>query len=145
MDVSANKGVSGDAFVVGVDFGTLSARALVVRVSDGAEAGTAVSEYPHGVRRRSNVSTTFFSTDTGPERRCPVAMTSPCSEPASPQVGYPSSGPTSTGTCFRRHATSATTTSDSATPTARREAPARKPPYSFLPPACTLRARWPAV
>jgi L-ribulokinase len=49
MDVSANKGVSGDAFVVGVDFGTLSARALVVRVSDGAEAGTAVSQYPHGV------------------------------------------------------------------------------------------------
>src|SRR5580704_14688280 len=49
MDVSANKGVSGDAFVVGVDFGTLSARALVVRVNDGAEAGTAVSEYPHGV------------------------------------------------------------------------------------------------
>ena len=49
MDVSANKGVSGDAFVVGVDFGTLSARALVVRVSDGTEAGTAVSEYPHGV------------------------------------------------------------------------------------------------
>ena len=31
-----------------MDFGTLSARALVVRVSDGAEAGTAVSEYPHG-------------------------------------------------------------------------------------------------
>src|ERR1700722_19087324 len=53
MDVSANKGVSGDAFVIGVDFGTLSARALVVRVSDGAEAGTAVSEYPHGVIDRS--------------------------------------------------------------------------------------------
>ncbi len=56
MVVSANKGVSGDDssvsgddFVVGVDFGTLSARALVVRVSDGAEAGTAVSEYAHGV------------------------------------------------------------------------------------------------
>src|SRR5712691_4528055 len=46
MDVSANKR---DAYVVGVDFGTLSARALVVRVSDGAEAGTAVSEYPHAV------------------------------------------------------------------------------------------------
>jgi L-ribulokinase len=45
--------VSGDAFVVGVDFGTLSARALVVRVSDGAEAGTAVSDYPHGVIDRS--------------------------------------------------------------------------------------------
>ena len=53
MDVSANKAVSGDAFVVGVDFGTLSARALVVRVIDGAEAGTAVSEYPHGVIDRS--------------------------------------------------------------------------------------------
>jgi L-ribulokinase len=49
MDVSANKEVSGDQFVVGVDFGTLSARALVVRVSDGAEVGTAVSEYAHGV------------------------------------------------------------------------------------------------
>jgi L-ribulokinase len=49
MDVSANKGVGGDGFVVGVDFGTLSARALVVRVSDGIEAGTAVSEYAHGV------------------------------------------------------------------------------------------------
>src|SRR6201987_3564738 len=53
MDVSANKsgagGGPGDAYVVGVDFGTLSARALVVRVSDGTEAGTAVSEYAHGV------------------------------------------------------------------------------------------------
>src|SRR5271156_4753719 len=56
MDVSANKGSGGgrrvgrgDAYVVGVDFGTLSARALVVRVSDGAEAGTAVREYAHGV------------------------------------------------------------------------------------------------
>ncbi|HEY2552375.1 MAG TPA: ribulokinase [Streptosporangiaceae bacterium] len=37
------------AFVVGVDFGTLSGRALVVRVGDGAELGTAVSEYRHGV------------------------------------------------------------------------------------------------
>ena len=49
MDVSANNKSHGDAYVVGVDFGTLSARALVVRVSDGAEAGTAVSEYAHGV------------------------------------------------------------------------------------------------
>jgi L-ribulokinase len=67
MDVSANKGgsswgdggggaSSGDGdgvFVVGVDFGTLSARALVVRVSDGTEAGTAVSEYPHGAIDRA--------------------------------------------------------------------------------------------
>jgi L-ribulokinase len=38
-----------DRFVVGVDFGTLSGRALVVRVRDGAELGTAVHEYRHGV------------------------------------------------------------------------------------------------
>src|ERR1051326_2779523 len=36
------------ACVVGVDFGTLSGRALVVRVRDGAELGTAVHEYAHG-------------------------------------------------------------------------------------------------
>ncbi|HEY7175158.1 MAG TPA: FGGY family carbohydrate kinase, partial [Micromonosporaceae bacterium] len=38
-----------DRYVVGVDFGTLSGRALVVRIDDGAEAGTAVHEYRHGV------------------------------------------------------------------------------------------------
>ncbi len=36
-------------YVVGVDFGTLSGRAVVVRVADGAELGTAVYEYKHGV------------------------------------------------------------------------------------------------
>ena len=36
-------------YVIGVDFGTLSARALVVRVADGAEAGTAIHEYAHRV------------------------------------------------------------------------------------------------
>jgi L-ribulokinase len=36
-------------YVVGVDFGTLSGRAVVVRVSDGAELADAVYEYPHGV------------------------------------------------------------------------------------------------
>src|SRR3954470_9663557 len=35
--------------VVGVDFGTLSGRAVVVRVADGAELGSAVTEYPHAV------------------------------------------------------------------------------------------------
>jgi L-ribulokinase len=34
---------------IGVDFGTLSGRAVVVRVSDGAELGSAVHEYTHGV------------------------------------------------------------------------------------------------
>jgi L-ribulokinase len=41
--------VSNATCVVGVDFGTLSGRALVVRVSDGAELGTATHEYRHGV------------------------------------------------------------------------------------------------
>ena len=38
-----------DLVVVGVDFGTLSGRAVVVRVEDGAELGSAVHEYAHGV------------------------------------------------------------------------------------------------
>jgi L-ribulokinase len=38
-----------DTYAIGVDYGTLSGRALVVRVSDGAELGTAVSEYRNGV------------------------------------------------------------------------------------------------
>ena len=37
-----------DQFTVGVDFGTLSGRAVVVRVSDGAEVGSAVHDYAHG-------------------------------------------------------------------------------------------------
>ena len=38
-----------DKYTVGVDFGTLTARAVVVRVSDGAEVGTGVHPYRHGV------------------------------------------------------------------------------------------------
>ncbi|WP_446219414.1 ribulokinase [Micromonospora sp. IBHARD004] len=41
--------MSDEKYVVGVDYGTLSGRALVVRVSDGAELGSAVHEYPHAV------------------------------------------------------------------------------------------------
>ncbi len=48
MDVSANTR-GADSCVIGIDFGTLSGRALVVRVLDGAELGTAVHEYRHGV------------------------------------------------------------------------------------------------
>ena len=43
-----------DRFTVGVDFGTLSGRAVVVRVSDGAELGSAVHEYPHAVMDSSS-------------------------------------------------------------------------------------------
>jgi L-ribulokinase len=45
VKVSANNA----SYVLGVDFGTLSGRVLVVRVSDGAEVGTAVHEYRHAV------------------------------------------------------------------------------------------------
>ncbi|MFL6100330.1 MAG: ribulokinase [Actinomycetales bacterium] len=38
-----------DAVTVGIDFGTLSGRAVVVRTRDGAELGTAVHHYEHGV------------------------------------------------------------------------------------------------
>ena len=38
-----------DAYVIGVDYGTLSGRAVVVRVADGEELGSAVFEYPHAV------------------------------------------------------------------------------------------------
>ena len=41
-----------DRYVVGVDYGTLSGRAVVVRVRDGAEVGSAVKEYPHAVMDR---------------------------------------------------------------------------------------------
>ncbi|MFD8597185.1 ribulokinase [Kitasatospora sp. NPDC059646] len=38
-----------ESYVVGVDFGTLSGRAVVVRTADGEELGTAVHAYPHAV------------------------------------------------------------------------------------------------
>ena len=38
---------------IGVDFGTLSGRAVVVRVADGVELGTASFDYPHGVLERA--------------------------------------------------------------------------------------------
>ncbi|HEU5029636.1 MAG TPA: ribulokinase [Spirillospora sp.] len=41
--------MSADGYVIGVDFGTLSGRAVVVRVSDGAELESAVHDYRDGV------------------------------------------------------------------------------------------------
>jgi L-ribulokinase len=41
-----------DAVVIGVDFGTLSGRAVVVRVRDGAELGSAVHAYEPAVVER---------------------------------------------------------------------------------------------
>ena len=36
-------------YALGIDFGTLSARALLVDVENGREVATAVMDYPHGV------------------------------------------------------------------------------------------------
>jgi L-ribulokinase len=41
-----------DKYVIGVDYGTLSGRALIVRVSDGKEMGSAVFDYPNAVMDR---------------------------------------------------------------------------------------------
>ncbi len=41
-----------DKYVIGVDYGTLSGRALIVRVSDGNEMGSAVFDYPNAVMDR---------------------------------------------------------------------------------------------
>ncbi len=45
--------MSQDKYVVGLDCGTLSGRAVVFRVSDGKEMGTAVKEYTHAVMDRT--------------------------------------------------------------------------------------------
>jgi L-ribulokinase len=46
-----------DQVVVGVDYGTLSGRAVVVRVRDGAELGSAVLAYAHAVMDRTLAAT----------------------------------------------------------------------------------------
>ena len=38
-----------EKYVIGVDYGTLSGRAVVIRVSDGSEMGSSVLAYPHAV------------------------------------------------------------------------------------------------
>jgi L-ribulokinase len=46
MDVTAD---GTENYVIGVDYGTLSGRAVVVRVRDGKELGSGVFDYPHAV------------------------------------------------------------------------------------------------
>ncbi|MCL4237453.1 MAG: ribulokinase [Anaerolineae bacterium] len=41
--------MANDTYAIGVDFGTESGRAVIVRVRDGAELGSAVYQYPDGV------------------------------------------------------------------------------------------------
>jgi len=47
--MTTDRGHDDGTVVVGVDFGTLSGRAVVVRVADGAELGSAITPYRHGV------------------------------------------------------------------------------------------------
>jgi len=54
---SVNDASPRETFVIGVDYGTLSGRAVVVRVSDGAELGTATLDYPHAVMDTTLAST----------------------------------------------------------------------------------------
>jgi L-ribulokinase len=44
-------------YTIGIDYGTLSARAVLVRVDDGEEIGSVVYEYPHGVMERALAAT----------------------------------------------------------------------------------------
>ncbi|NYH54213.1 L-ribulokinase [Nocardiopsis arvandica] len=49
QNVNANNSSPPEPVTIGVDFGTLSGRAVVVRVRDGAELGSAAHDYRHGV------------------------------------------------------------------------------------------------
>lgn len=44
--------MSDEKYVCGIDYGTLSGRAIIVRVSDGEEMGSAVHEYKNAVMDR---------------------------------------------------------------------------------------------
>ena len=45
--------MSTDQYILGIDYGTLSGRAAIVRVTDGHEAGSAISEFKHQVMDRT--------------------------------------------------------------------------------------------
>ncbi|HEV2796235.1 MAG TPA: ribulokinase, partial [Nocardioides sp.] len=64
--MSPEQAEQADHYVVGVDYGTLSGRAVVVRVSDGAELGAGVHSYPHAVLER-----TLPASLAGTDRRLP--------------------------------------------------------------------------
>ena len=51
-------------YTIGIDFGTLSGRAVVVDVRDGHELGEAVYEYPHGVMEKALPCGTALESDS---------------------------------------------------------------------------------
>lgn len=60
--MAVEQAVQPPSYVIGVDYGTLSGRAVVVRVSDGAEMGSGVHEYTHGVMDTALVAGPFEGT-----------------------------------------------------------------------------------
>lgn len=50
----------GEQYVIGVDYGTLSGRAVVVRVRDGKELGSGVFDYPRAVVTDATTSIPFW-------------------------------------------------------------------------------------
>lgn len=60
--MAVEQAVQPPSYVIGVDYGTLSGRAVVVRVSDGAEMGSGVHEYSHAVMDTALVAGPFEGT-----------------------------------------------------------------------------------
>jgi hypothetical protein len=79
-----------ESYAVGVDFGTLSGRAVVVRVSDGAEVGTAVCPYRHAVMDTKLAAT---GEPLPPDWPCRTRRTTGmcCGRRSRPQSGRPAS------------------------------------------------------
>ena len=93
----------GELHVVGIDFGTLSGRAVVVRVADGAELGSAVHEYESAVMDdvlpRVGRAAAAGLGAAGPRRLrracsappCPAALRPPGSTPGRSSASAPTS------------------------------------------------------
>ena len=117
-----------DQFTVGIDFGTLSGRAVVVRVSDGAEVGSAVHDYAHGVldtRLAAGAVTAPAGLGAaGAERLPSTCSPTPyprrCASPGSTRPGASASRPTSPpARCCRCWRTGRRCASCPSTPTGR--------------------------
>ena len=50
--------MSDKKYLIGIDYGTLSGRAIVVDAATGEQLGTHVTEYPHGVMDRTHQART---------------------------------------------------------------------------------------
>ena len=76
-----DRGETRDQYVIGVDFGTLSGRAVVVRVRDGAELGTAVHDYAHAVMDATLAGDRRGAAARSGRCRCPTTTSRCCAAP----------------------------------------------------------------